>query len=168
MLRSTAVTLSLALLLLAGCVSSGTTVSSEVENEIPEGATSVVVQSTSSPEQLYTSVYQTLTEKGYPIQHSNDEMRSVTTEFKEVGQATTLSVSASVHETDTGATLRLQGRWGVTGSFAAGMSAATAADVDKNVGQPAKWKPKNRAGVAFGALASLAQEVPHQGIRYKR
>jgi len=158
----------IAILLLTGCVSTSSTVSDKVAEDIPEGATSVVVTSTSSPGTLYESLYQTLTTNGYPIQDSNNEMRTVTTGFKEVGQETTLSINATVQEHESGARAVLRGQWGVTGSMAAGLSAATGGSVGKNVGETAEWKPRNRAGVAFGALASFAQELPHKAIEYRK
>jgi hypothetical protein len=160
--------LTLAFLFLAGCVSTSSTVSDEVASEIPDGATAVVVTSTSSPGTLYEKLYQNLTTQGYPIQDSNNEMRTVTTGFKEVGQETTLSVNATVQQYENGARAVLRGQWGVTGSMAAGLSSATGGLVGKNVGETAEWKPRNRAGVAFGALASFSQRLPHNGIEYRK
>jgi len=153
-------------LLLVGCVSTSSTVSEEVAQDIPEGATEVVITSSERPSAFYKGLYQRLTTKGYPIEDSNNEMQTLTTGFKEVAQETTLSINATVQETSGGSRAVLRGRWGVTGSFAAGMSSATGGAVGKNVGETAEWKPRNRAGVAFGAMASLAQEVPHNGIEY--
>jgi hypothetical protein len=155
-------------LLMVGCVSSSKMVSSDLEGEIPEEATEVIITSEDSPDRLYEKVYQALAQKGYPIQDSNNQMRSVTTGFKEIGQSTTLAVNASVTQADVGAEAVLTGRWGVTGSFATGLSAGTSAEVDKNVGEPAKWVPRERAGVAFGALAELAKGISSDGLSFKK
>lgn len=156
----------LSLLLLAGCVSASQMVAPEVAESIPPNAEVIRVYSTLPASDLYTTLYRSLALEGYEITSSNDQMRTLSTGYRDIGQYTTLKVNALVEQAESGSVAVLRGMWGVTGSFASGLSAATGASVGADVGEPARWTKNNRAGVAFGVLATFAESLPHERIEY--
>jgi hypothetical protein len=165
-------TLSLALvlcLLLTGCVNAGAGLSPETQEQIPDGANVIRLTSDRAPSEYYDALYQELARKGYEITQSDEEQNTLSTAPKTSGQETTLALRLFIDERDSegGSLALLRGRWGVSGSMAAGMGAAFGAGMDKNMGEPAVWKQNHRAGVAFGQLVKTAQDLPHQQISYE-
>jgi hypothetical protein len=154
-------------LLLAGCVNAGAGLSPETQEQIPDGANVIRLTSDRAPSEYYDALYQELARKGYEITQSDEEQNTLSTAPKASGQETTLALRLFVDEREGGSVALLRGRWGVSGSMAAGMGAAVGAGMDKNIGEPAVWKQRNRAGVAFGQLVKTAQDLPHQQISYE-
>ena len=154
-------------LLLAGCVSSSVSLDPSLVGDIPAGANVVEIHSTAPPEDLYRALYQHLATEGYEIKESSESMMTLSTEYNEVGQETMLAVRGVVIDEQEGSRALLRGRWTVSQGQALFTSMMVGTDVSGLEGQRAEWKQRHRAGVAFGQLAALAKDLPHERISYK-
>ncbi|GIV82737.1 MAG: hypothetical protein KatS3mg051_2091 [Anaerolineae bacterium] len=153
-------------ILLAGCVSISQGLDPDLAASIPQGASAIRLYSSEPPDDYYTYLSRALIDQGYVITQSDPTLRVLTTDYREVGQATTLSITVAVDPHEEGSVATLRGRWGVTGSFAAGLGASVGASISPEVGETAIWKKYNRGGVAFGAMAALARTLQHTAMEY--
>lgn len=160
-----ALVFALSALLLSSCVT--TEIPDDLAAEIPDGATAVELTSGQPPSDYYRTLFRELRRKGFTISEDNAEMLSMTTGFREVGQETTLQVSVFVEEIPSGSRAVIRGRWGITTTMAAAASAATGGSVSGGSAERAEWDGSGRSKAAFGEMAELAQDFPHQELKYQ-
>jgi len=154
----------LILFLASGCVTSK--IPDPVASEIPEGSTEIVLQSDSSAGSYYDVVYRGLAREGFSFENQDDDRRTLTTGFREVGQETALQISVFVEEMGNGSQAILRGKWGLTNTMSAGVSAGVGANVSGGSAEQAAWGERGRPEVAFGEMVMIAREIPHSELVY--
>lgn len=160
----TATRLMPALLLLTGCISS--TLPPDIASTVPARARVVQLFSDSTPTAFYRMVYRGLAAQGYTVTTGNEAMGTLTTDFKDVGQETTLRITVLVTPTDSGSSAILRGHWGITATTAAAMSAGFGISVAGGSAEDADWGSSGRPKVAFGEMVIVARQIPHARIGY--
>ncbi len=151
--------------LVQGCVSAAH-LPQELRDQIPKEANAIQVYSEESPTAYYDKIYRHFASQGFVISQENREMGTLATEFKDIGQGTTLKVNVFVehHEGFTVATFR--GQWGVTTTMAAGLSAGLGTNLGGSTADSAAWDKTGRPKVAFGELALLVNKIEHIKLEY--
>lgn len=141
----------LSVLLLFGCASSG--MSSEQQDQIPDGANEVVLRSELPPSDLYKQAYEVVRKAGLRMEESNDEMHSFSTSGGPVGESgSVIRVDVLVEERESGS--QLVGRADVRISGFGWMRASKAG---KN----------SEPRVGFEELVLLLKDMPHEQISYR-
>lgn len=146
---------------LSSCVTAST-VPGRIANEIPNGATAVVIYSASD---CYAALYRHLAGAGYAFEQENAEMGTLKTAPRAIGQGTTIIVNAYSEDADGGCRTTLRGVWGITQEMAVGLGVAAGASVAGGTSDEAKWSI-GRPRRAFGELAMIAEAVDHVRIEY--
>jgi hypothetical protein len=154
-----------ALLFLGGCVTTSN-VPTDIADDIPEDARSIRLYSNQNPAEYYRIIYQSFVRSGFSIAQENGEMGTFSTDFKEIGQGTTLRINVFVEETTSGSVATMRGQWGLTATMAAGFSAALGASTAGATEEEANWGSSGRPRSAFGAMAVLAADIPHTRLEY--
>ena len=149
------------LIMLSGCVSARTTIPADVADQIPLDANVIRLYSDTAPSDFYRSLYRETVARGYEIAESNNEMLTFSTAYRNTVQETTVALSIFVADRDGGSMAIMRGRWGVSASVAGALGATFGTSVEKEVGEMAKWKPRERSGIAFGQIAVLADQIAH-------
>lgn len=145
-------------LLFAGCVSSN--IPKELADEIPKGAKAIKLYSVATPEELYRSIFRKLAADGFSIENENQEMGTLSTGYKDVGQQTALRINVFVDEAAAGSVALFRGEWAVTSSMATAYGGGgTSADA-------AEWGKTGRPSVAFGAMALFVEQIPASKVEY--
>ena len=152
-------------LLVAGCVTTAH-VPPEIARRIPNDAVAIKLYSNESPADYYRTIYRGLVSDGFGISQENQEMHTLATDFKEIGQGTTLKISVFVDDWEGGSVATIRGKWGVTASFGAGVSAATGANLGGTSAEEATWGSSGRPKAAFGEMAVIATKLPHERLEY--
>lgn len=153
-------------LLLAGCVSTSN-VPDEIASGITSDARAIALYSDESPNDYYRAIYRSLAARGYAFEQENQDMGTMSTAFKEIGQGTTLKINIFVDEAEGGSMAMLRGQWGVTAEMAAGLSGGFGTSVAGGAANDAKWNDIGRPKAAFGELAVIANDLPHTNLEYK-
>ena len=139
---------------LSGCVSAST-VPPERARTIPSDARAIRLYSDQSTADYYQAVYRSLVARGFGIAQENQQMGTLSTQTKDIGQNTLLKLTVYVQDTTGGAVATLRGQWEVTAEmlFTGGASEA-------------RWGAAGRSKRAFGEMAVIANEVPHTRMEY--
>ena len=152
-------------LLLAGCVTTSN-VPTEITEAIPRDARVIKLYSDQRPAEYYRTIYRALAGQGFSMRQENADMGTFSTDFKEIGQETTLRINAFLEESPTGSVAPLRGQWGVTASMGAGLSAAMGANLGGTSAEDADWGDSDRPKAAFREMAVIASSIPHQRLEY--
>jgi len=154
-------------LALTGCVSASH-IPPQITQDIPKDAKLIRLYCAESPDACFGNVYRTLAAAGFSIAQENQQMGTLSTDFKDIGQGTTLKVTAFLEEHDSGTIATLRGQWGITSSTAAGLSAGMGVNVGGSTAEDAVWGGSGRPKVAFGELAVLANKIEHNRLEYAK
>lgn len=152
-------------LLFTSCVTTSN-IPIEVSSEIPDDANAIELYSNETSADFYETIYKHLASKGFSISQENSDMGTLSTEFKEIGQETTLKMDVFVEESENGSKATLRGSWGVTTSMGAGITAATGSSLGGTSAERASWDQSGRPKVAFGEMAVIANDIEHQQLEY--
>jgi hypothetical protein len=155
----------LLLTFVVSCVSTKN-IPTSISSEIPDDANAIKLYSNNPASKFYSDVYKTLAQKGFSFTQENKDMGTISTNFKDIGQGTTLKINVFVDKSDTGSVATLRGAWGVTSSFGAGLSAATGSSLGGTSAEEANWGKSGRPKVAFGEMAVIAKEIDHNQLEY--
>ena len=139
---------------LAACVTAST-VPPELARTIPNDARAIRLFSDQSPADYYQTVYRSLVSRGFGIAQENQQMGTLTTQTKDIGQETLLKLIVYVQDTAGNSVATLRGQWEVTAAmlFTGGASEA-------------HWGGAGRAKRAFGEMAVIANVIPHTRTEY--
>lgn len=150
---------------LASCVTTSA-IPPEISAAIPRDARAVRIYSDQSAADLYRAVYQSIAARGFAVAQENQQMGTLSTQPKDIGQETTLSITIFVQDTTGGSMATLRGHWGVTAAMAAGLSAGFGASPAGGTADEARWGGMGREKVAFGEVAVIADGIPHTRLVY--
>ena len=153
------------LVVLTACVSS-TTVAPEIANQIPPDANIINVSSELTKGELYTVIYRNLAQKGFSFTTENQEMGTLTTGFKDIGQGTVLSMNIFIDDTDEGSRAIVRGSWHVTASTGFGLSAMSGGASAGQTGERADWGSSGRPKLAFGEMAVIMNSLQNVRVEY--
>jgi hypothetical protein len=138
----------------------------EITQDIPKGSKLIKLYSGDSVEAYFKRIYRALAAAGFSIKQENKEMGTLSTDFKDIGQGTTLKIVAYIEEYNSGSVATLRGEWGITSSTAAGLSAGFGVEVGGSTAEEAVWSGSGRPKLAFGELAVIANRIEHERIEY--
>tara|TARA_R110002124_G_scaffold46903_2_gene140216 strand:- start:343 stop:807 length:465 start_codon:yes stop_codon:yes gene_type:complete len=151
--------------MIVSCVSTKN-IPTNISSEIPDDANAIKLYSDNSASKLYSDIYKSLAQKGFSFAQENKDMGTISTDFKDIEQGTTLKINVFVEESDDGSIATLRGAWGVTSSFGAGLTAATGSSLGGTSAEEANWGKSGRPKVAFGELAVIANDINHKRLEY--
>lgn len=177
--RSWCAALLLAALVVGGCGSTGsvTGVPDESVRQIPDGSTVVVVKSVQLPGDLYQTLEEMLTSRGFSLREASRSGRSIRTEFKPMNGGFALRISGEVRDLGGVSVVRLSGKYRTTSRMA--RQQRTGAEFDmgddrrgrrsqqQQEAQDAEWG----GGIerdAFAELLRIAHELPHETLSYEQ
>jgi hypothetical protein len=163
-LRTNAI-LIIALAFFIGCVST-THLPQEFRESIPKKARAIRIYSQVDSQKYFKVIYKHLASAGFSIANENAEMGTLSTDFKDIDQGTTLRVIVLVEDYDGGAIATLRGQWGITASTAAAMSAGFKTNIGGSTAEDAHWDGVGRPKLAFGELALIASNIDHEKLEY--
>src|SRR2546430_5775918 len=125
---------------LFACVSAST-VPPELARTIPNDARAIRLFSDQGATDYYQTVYRSLLARGLGIAQENQQMGTLTTQTKDIGQNTLLKLIVYVQDTAGGAIATVRGQWEVTAQmlFTGGASEA-------------HWGGAGRTKRAFGEM----------------
>src|SRR5680860_798897 len=101
------------LTIIVSCVSTKN-IPTNISSEIPDDANVIKLYSDNSASKLYSDIYKSLAQKGFSFAQENKDMGTISTDFKDIEQGTTLKINVFVEESDDGSIATLRGAWGVT------------------------------------------------------
>ena len=93
----------------SGCVTTSG-VPADVSQAIPSDARAVRIYSDQPPATFYRGIYQAIAAAGYSIAQENEQMGTLSTQPKDIGQETTLRIGVFVQDTTGGSMGTLRGQ----------------------------------------------------------
>jgi len=156
-----------ACLIIIGCATTIELIDPEAAAQIPDGAKKVLVSSSMSADSLYQSLYATAVREGFGIKSSNNEMRSFSTEAKDVGGDTYLRMNVIVELKDSISLATINGQWQFGEATQAMQRVLVGYDTTPT------WEDAYWAGagtkyrMAFAAMVKYAKQIPEIRLEYE-
>lgn len=149
------------LLLIFSCVAPKN-IPNEISSKIPPDSKGIELYSNKTPDEFYGLIYNAILKNNYSIDQDNEKRKNLSTNFKGIGQETTLRINLFVEKTQNGSLATLRGDYGVSSAVAAAVGGT-----DKDNLGSAEWrKNSGRPQVAFGELAIFANKIEHTKLKY--
>lgn len=128
-------------------------------SKIPNNANAIELYSTEDSEEFYELIFKKLDDLGFEIEHSYDEQKKITTEFRAIDSETTLKIHVFVKDTRHGSVAQFDGKWS-SDSFTNAIF-----NGNKGGGSTAKWS-RGASKDAYGAMAVVADKIEHASIQF--
>lgn len=158
--------LALPLLLLVGCASSAPLTPVAPQAEAVPRANKMVVRTTDTPDEAYRRLGQLLIQRGYTLQNSDAALRSLSTDFRDVG-GSRMSINAFVSEVGGQTQVEMKGRLQLSVNVGQALGgAAMREDASQMVEQRGmSGSPFDRT---FRELEATARAYPSGTVLYAR
>ncbi len=159
----------LALPFLAACagMSASSGLTEEQEAVIPEGASSVVVESDMDPDELYLTVKDVLAHDGYSFATDNPDLRRMVTEEKNPGRRMRMHVIVRILPLRNGSQAELTGKWAFEQTSNAMESTLGGTQRVQEATRDAAWIGNPSSRFAYARLVLLAEMIPDVEVAYR-
>lgn len=155
------------LIIIISCATTIELIDQETAQQIPNGAKRVLLISSTLADSLYQRLYTVAVREGFGIKSSNNEMRSFTTEPKDVGGDTYLRMNVIVEISDGLSVATINGQWQFGVSTQA-MQRALVGYSTTPTWEDAFWAGSGtKHRMAFAAMVKFAKEFPNTSIEYE-
>jgi len=149
------------------CIAPQKILTQEQLKQIPTGASTVVVETNYTIDELFTMVAQGMAKDGWRV-NVNREIHQITTEPRNVEEGTTVSATIFFEEDKEGAIMTIRGTWGVDATMAAALSGAFGAvPVGQNEAKMS-GSLSSREAIAFQHLAQIGYKVPDAVVLFRK
>lgn len=176
--RSWCAALLIAALMASGCGSTGSVsgVPDESVRQVPDGSTVVVIKSVQLPGDLYGTLEEMLTSRGFPMREASRSGRSIRTDFKPMNGGFALRISGEIRDLGGVSVVRLSGKYRTTSRMARQQQTGAEFDMGEDrrgrrsqqqEAQDAEWGGGMERD-AFAELLRIAHELPHETISYEQ
>lgn len=155
----------LTVIIIVSCVSINNYCPEEITENIPKGASKIIVTSELSKAELYNQVLIELTRDEVPFHAMNQEMFIVNTDYKFINSGTFIKMNILVEEKESYSKATMIGSWTYGQQNAETISSIM---LNNKSWFTVKWgSPFEKQSIAMAYIVNLANKLNHTTINYK-
>ncbi len=157
----------LILIFIIGCATVNQFVPLEITKDIPQGTKKIIILKNVTAENLYKEIYLLTIKEGFGVLNDNVELKSITTDVKDVEADTFLKMSIIVESTENGSKATITGKWQY-GPQSQAFQQALVGYTTTPQWSDAEWKgSSDKCSMALAKMVVFAKEIPDSNINYQ-